>query len=149
MIAVYGPRNAPSTEKVRRGLALKKLAFELVEPQGPKDYRRWSPVTGLLPVIDLDGERIHDSTAILLRVNELYPEPPLLCDEPRTAENQMRLVRWVDETFFWYWNRWMRRREAASAGAPLAAGGPPALRVFNCDERHELVSVFQFLENLK
>ena len=122
MITVYGPRNAPSTEKVRRGLALKKLEFELIEPESPEDYRRWNPETGLLPVMDLDGIRTHDSTAILMRVNDLFPEPPLLTSDPRRAANQLRLVRWVDETFFWYWNRWMRRRGTGPLPFPPVAG---------------------------
>ena len=122
MITLYGPRVAPFTEKVVRGLAFKKLAFELVEPESQDDYRRWNPETGLLPVIDIDGARVADSTAILLQLNERFPEPPLLCDDPRTAENQLRLVRWVDETFFWYWNRWMRRRAATALDGPPRAG---------------------------
>jgi glutathione S-transferase len=117
MITVYGSRASPFTEKVLRGLALKKLEFALVEPECAEDYRRFNPETGMLPVIDLHGERVHDSTAILLRVDELLPEPPLLSSDPRTAENQLRLARWVDETFSWYWNRWLHR-----SGAPPLLG---------------------------
>lgn len=119
MITLYGPRASPFTVKVARGLVLKKLEFTLVEPESAEDYRRWNPETGLLPAIDLDGERIHDSTAILLRVNELHPEPPLLSRQPRTAESQLQLTRWVDETFFWYWNRWIRRAGDAAPGEPF------------------------------
>ena len=117
MIALYGSRASPFTEKVARGLALKQLDFALVEPASAEDYRRWNPETGRLPVLDLDGERLHDSTNILLRVNELYPEPPLLSSDRRAAESQLRLARWVDDTFSWYWNRWLRR-----AGAPPVVG---------------------------
>ena len=120
MITLFGPRRAPFTEKVARGLALKKLEFALGEPESAEDYRRWNPESGLLPVIDIDGERVHDSTAILLRVNELYPEPPLLSEDPRIADSQLRLVRWVDETFFWYWNRWMHLAAEPLAGPPLS-----------------------------
>ena len=122
MIRLYGPGDAPFTEKVARGLALKKLEFERVEPATPEDYRRWNPETGQLPVIDIDGERVHDSTAILLRVNELFPEPPLLSDDPRTAQNQLRLMRWVDETFFWNWSRWMRSRPTGRPEGPPVSG---------------------------
>jgi glutathione S-transferase len=109
LITLYGPRASPFTEKVARGLALKKLDFALVEPESAEDYRRWNPLTGTLPLLDLDGERVHDSTAILLRVDEIVPDPPLLSADPRIAETQLRLARWIDETFFWYWNRWVRR----------------------------------------
>lgn len=108
MIVLYGPADAPFTEKVARALRLKRLPFELREPQSPEDYRRWSPETGLLPVIEIDGERVHDSTAILLRLDELYPEPSLLSAEPRTRAAQRNLEHWVDESFFYYWLRWQR-----------------------------------------
>jgi glutathione S-transferase len=119
VITLYGSRASPFTEKVARGLAFKKLEFVLVEPESAEDYRRWNPATGTLPVIDLHGERVHESTTILLRVNELLPEPPLLSDDSRTAQNQLRLARWVDETFFWYWNRWMRRAGASPLVGPF------------------------------
>ena len=117
MITLYGARASPFTEKVARGLTLKKLDFALREPESAEDYRRWNPVTGRLPALDLDGERLHDSTEILLRVNERFPEPPLLSTDRRAAEGQIRLARWIDESFFWYWNRWLRR-----AGAPEPVG---------------------------
>jgi glutathione S-transferase len=108
VITLYGPSRSPFTEKIVRGLALKKLEFRLVEPVSLEDYQRWSP-TGKLPAIDIDGERVADSTAILVRLDELYPEPPLLAEDPRVAEKQLALVHWVDETFLWYWDRWVRR----------------------------------------
>jgi glutathione S-transferase len=121
VITLYGPRASPFVEKVVRGLALKRLDFALVEPTSPEDYGRWNPETGLLPLIEIEGERVHDSTAILLRVNELFPEPPLLAPEPRTAESQLHLARWVDETFFWYWNRWVRRPGDSPLAGPFVA----------------------------
>jgi glutathione S-transferase len=124
VITLYGARASPFTDKVARGLVLKKLDFELVEPKSADDYRRWNPETGLLPALDLDGELLHDSTPILVRVNERFPDPPLLSDDRRVAEGQLRLARWVDETFFWYWNRWMRRPGASPLeGAFVAFAG--------------------------
>jgi glutathione S-transferase len=120
VITLYGSRASPFTEKVARGLALKKLDFALREPESAEDYRRWSP-TGRLPALDLDGERLHDSTQILLRVNERYPDPPLLSPDRRAAESQVRLARWIDESFFWYWNRWRRRGGAPAEVGPFLA----------------------------
>jgi len=108
VITLYGPRDAPFTEKVVRGLTLKGLAFELTEPESPEDYRRWNPETGLLPLLDIHGERVHDSTDILLRLEALYPDPPLLSSEPRTRAAQLNLESWADESFLWYWLRWQR-----------------------------------------
>jgi glutathione S-transferase len=119
-IVLYGPAQAPYTEKVRRALVMKKLEFELLEPQGPEDYRRWSPETGLLPVLTIDGQRIADSTAILLRLDERFPEPPLLASETKIAAQQRQLEDWADESFLFYFLKWQRlrqQREAADAAA--------------------------------
>src|SRR2546426_9555930 len=54
-IVLYGPRVMPLTEKVGRALRVKQLAFEVVEPASADDYKRLSPETGLLPVLEVDG----------------------------------------------------------------------------------------------
>jgi len=120
-IVVYGPAIAPYTEKVVRGLGLKKLSFELEEPQSDEDYKRWSPETGLLPVAEIDGRRIADSTQILLALDERFPEPPLLSRDPSVAARQRRLEDWADESFFWYWGQWRRMREEQAAYAARSA----------------------------
>jgi glutathione S-transferase len=131
-IVVYGPARSPFVEKVTLALALKGLACELVEPQGPEDYRRWSPETGLLPVMDFEGTRVHDSTAILDWLDQRFPEPPLQARDPWTARSQRMLEAWIGETFYFYWVRWVReqvhagalgRQEAAREGGDLARLG--------------------------
>lgn len=116
-IVVYGPPQAPFTDKVLRALTLKKLEHTLVEPSGPEDYRRWSPETGMLPVADLDGERVADSARILDRLDELYPEPPLVAADPKVAESQRRLEIWAEQTFFFYWDRFLRDEGEQTGGA--------------------------------
>jgi glutathione S-transferase len=120
-IFLYSPRGMPFTEKVGRALRFKQLAFELVEPKSPEDYRRFSPKTGLLPVLELDGEKIPDSSAILDHLDERFPEPPLLSTDARVAREQRQLERWFDETFPYYILRWVQRRVGASA--PLKTPG--------------------------
>ena len=120
-ITLYGPQ-APFTVKVERALRFKGLAYELVEPQGPEDYRRWNPETGLLPAMRVDGELVHDSTRIVEYLDERFPEPPLLSSDPKTADAQRRLEDWCDETFFFYWLRWTRLRDAAAEQPPRAFG---------------------------
>jgi glutathione S-transferase len=114
-ITLYSPRAMPFTEKVGRALRWKQLAFELVEPKSPEDYRRFSPETGLLPVVEVDGARIPDSAAILDHLDEHFPDPPLLAADSRVAREQRRLERWIDETFPYYILRWVQRRVGASA----------------------------------
>jgi glutathione S-transferase len=108
MITLYGPRQAPFTEKVRRALIYKGFAFELVEPEGPEDYKRWSPKTGMLPVLDLHGESIPDSTDILLRLDRERPDPPLLATDPTVAAQQRQLEEWADESFLFYYLKYRR-----------------------------------------
>ncbi len=139
-VVLYGRAGVPYTEKVRRALIFKGLPYELREPESPEDYRRWSPVTGLLPVVEIGDEHIADSTTILYRLDQLFPSPPLLASDPRTATLQRQLEDWADESFLWHYLRYRRlederqaRREAAGGssgsrllrhvGAWLRAGG--------------------------
>lgn len=107
-ITLYGPREAPFVIKVELALILKKLDFSTMVPRGPEDYRRWSPETGLLPVIDVDGTRVHDSSAILDFLDERFPEPPLVSSDPKTASSQRRLEAWAEQTFTFYWMSHLR-----------------------------------------
>ncbi|HEY5656171.1 MAG TPA: glutathione S-transferase family protein [Myxococcota bacterium] len=107
MITLYGPSQAPFTEKVRRALIYKNVEFELCEPQTLEDYKRWSPKTGMLPVLDLHGEHVPDSTDILLRLDVLYPEPPLLSSDANVAQQQRQLEDWADVSFLWYYMKYL------------------------------------------
>jgi len=111
VIKLYGPSNTPFTEKVRRALILKGLDFEHFEPEGPEDFKRWSPKTGLLPVLEIDDEHIPDSTEILNRLEELYPEPSLLSTDPRIAGQQRQLEDWADSNLSWSFNKWRATRD--------------------------------------
>lgn len=131
MITLYGALNTPFTEKVRRALLYKGLDFELVEPRQPEDYKRWSPKTGQLPALDLDGEHVPDSTEILLRLDQVYPEPALLSPDPTVAEQQRQLEEWADESFLWYFLKYRRMAMGDDYSAPLPLlgerdGPPPA-----------------------
>ena len=123
MITLYGPGQAPFTEKVRRALCYKGLDFEFIEPTGPEDYKRWSPKTGQLPVLDLDGEHVPDSTDILFRLDAVYPDPPLLSSDPTVAAQQRQLEEWADESFLWHYMRY-RRLLADEMEVPTTASKP-------------------------
>jgi glutathione S-transferase len=109
-ILLYGQHLTPYTVKVARGLCLKKLRFRLVEPTCIEDYRRFNPETGLLPAITIDGTRTIDSSGILDVLDERFPEPPLLSEDPRVAREQRQLETWIAETFDFYIMRWIRSR---------------------------------------
>lgn len=107
-IIVYGPAAAPFVRKVELGLAMKGLAYEIVQPTGPDDFRRWSPETGLLPVMQAGDARVPDSERILDWLDAHHPEPPFVARDPRTARAQRALEHWTGETFYYYWLRWLR-----------------------------------------
>ena len=109
-IRLYTQSINPFTAKVELALALKGLEYEREVSNDADDAKRWSPVTRQLPVIQIDDQRIHDSAAILQRLDELFPEPPLLAREPKTARAQTRLADWADKSFLFYWNRWREAR---------------------------------------
>ncbi len=106
------------------GLAFKGFReVSLVAPEGPEDYRRWNPQTGLLPVMDFDGTRVPDSSGILDWLDERFPEPPLLARDPRTARQQRQLESWIGETFYFYYVRWIREQMAEREIADRVASG--------------------------
>ncbi len=128
-ITVFGSRLSPFVEKVLRGLRLKQLQFELHEPGNPLEMRKWNPQTGKMPVVEIDGERLYDSTFILRRLDELVPEPPLFSSDPVAAANQRQLEDWADEALYWYVMalRWTPKNGDASAKQILGSA-PSFLR---------------------
>jgi glutathione S-transferase len=101
-ITLFGTRISPFVEKVARALDLKKLEFRQVDLKSPLDLKRWNPVTGKMPVLEIDGEKVYDSTFILRRLDELRPDPPLFSDDPAVAAAQRLLEDWSDESFYWH-----------------------------------------------
>jgi glutathione S-transferase len=85
---------SPYCNKVRWALALKGLAFETVTTSAFRKHSR----TGKLPVLDVDGERVADSTEILARLECLCPDPPLVPADPRLAAQTAMVEEWADES---------------------------------------------------
>jgi glutathione S-transferase len=52
---------------------------------------------GTLPVLDLDGERIVDSTSIVEALERRYPEPALYPDDPSERRRALELEDFFDE----------------------------------------------------
>ena len=100
----------PFAQKVGVALDIKKLPFERVVSDNPDDVKRWSPVTGELPVLEDGSERIADSTAILRYLDERYPQPPLRSRDPKVAAAQDQLMEWADASLSFYWDRWRAAR---------------------------------------
>ncbi len=109
-LRLYTQRLNPFAQKVAIALDIKKLPFEQVVSDTPDDVKRWSPVTGELPVLEDGDERIADSTAILRYLDERYPQPPLRSRDPKIAAAQDQLMHWADASLLFYWDRWRAAR---------------------------------------
>jgi glutathione S-transferase len=129
-IILYGSRLSPFVEKVHRGLMLKQIPFQQHEPHGPFDLRRNNPTTGKMPTLDLNGQRLFDSTLILRALDEFKPEPPLLSADPQVAAQQHLLEDWADESLYWYGMvlRWNIPINATRMIELISRDVPPVLR---------------------
>ena len=86
--------------KTRLGLARKGLRYEVenIRPVDRASVIRQSG-QGLVPVL-VDGDRVvPDSTAILLYLEERYPEPALVPKDPARRAECLVLEDWVDRAF--------------------------------------------------
>jgi glutathione S-transferase len=128
-LRLFGSRISPFVEKVARALALKEAGFELVDPRRPTEFRQWNPQTGKMPVLELDGERIYDSTLILRELDRRFPNPPLVSSDPKLAAAQRQVEDWADEALYWYFMavRWTDANAAATT-AQITAGLSPLFR---------------------
>jgi glutathione S-transferase len=115
--------------KVRRVLELKGLAFETqdIVPVDRAPVRRASGQS-LVPVL-IDGERtVSDSTAILLYLENAYPDPPLLPAEAELRADCLLLEDWADSALMAltrrlaYWNLSASRAALAELFFPDASG---------------------------
>ena len=59
-VQIFGSRLSPFVEKVVRAVALKGLAYTLVDVKSPLDFKRWNPQTGKMPVLDVLAVREND-----------------------------------------------------------------------------------------
>jgi glutathione S-transferase len=85
-------------EKVRWALDYKGIPHRRrsVLPMGPRSL--WfSRGDRTVPVLELDGTRIMDSTAIILALEERHPDPPLYPADPDDRRQALELEDFFDE----------------------------------------------------
>jgi glutathione S-transferase len=103
--------------KVRKALDLKGLEYERVNinPVLRRNVKRASGQE-LVPVLVDGGRAVADSTAILLYLEDRYPHPSLLPDEPEERAECLILEGWADETFMALTRRLAYWRVTAAPG---------------------------------
>lgn len=80
---LYGAAQNSAGERVRIALNLKGLEFEYVpvSPSKTPNYAQLNP-QALMPTLEVDGTCITQSLAILDYLEELFPDPKLLPEDP-------------------------------------------------------------------
>jgi glutathione S-transferase len=88
-------------EKARWALDYKRIPYELRVPMpglhGVSALRLTRGAQRRLPVLELDGRRIGDSTAIIAALEEVAPEPPLYPADAAERARALALEDWFDE----------------------------------------------------
>ena len=125
-LTLFGARLSPYVEKVASALEYKGLAFETVDLKSPGDLKKWNPTTGKMPVLEIDGEKLYDSTFILRRLDELQPEPRLYAEHSEVAARQRLMEDWCDESLYWYVMalRWAEPNKAATIAQIVPSSVP-------------------------
>lgn len=85
-------------------LHVKRQPYEIVEVPVTRTLQHLRKVSkiGKLPCLELDGERIADSTDIAHRLEARFPDPPLVPRDPHEAALCHVLEDWADESLYFY-----------------------------------------------
>lgn len=83
MLRLFTRYQNSAGERVRIVLNLKGLPYEYIALSSANwaEYEHVNP-QGLMPALELDGKVVAQSMAILELIQELYPEPGILSDDP-------------------------------------------------------------------
>lgn len=94
---------SPFCRKIRMILSHKGIAYRTVEYNGLRasGAGRLSDV-GKLPVLDYDGERTQDSSAIAEFLERKHPTPALLPADPEGRALALILEDWADESLYFF-----------------------------------------------
>jgi glutathione S-transferase len=94
---------SPFCDKVRRILRFKGIEFVTHEwPIAEAGEIAKKNAAGKLPILEIDGRTIADSTDIALELEALHPTPPLLPENPRDRALVIALEDWADESLYFY-----------------------------------------------
>lgn len=120
---------SPFCQKVAKALQYKGIAFESVDYNGvvAAQAQRLSKV-GKVPVLDIDGQRIQDSTRIARYLDQAYPDAPRLYPTDPLEQAQTELWEdWSDELLYWYEVYFrVNDPDALDAAVALSVRGRPA-----------------------
>jgi glutathione S-transferase len=95
---------SPFCQKVAKALKHKGIAFDTVNYNGILGAKvQGLSKVGKLPVLDIDGQRLQDSTRIARYLDKTYPELPRLYPlNPQLKANVELWEDWSDEVLYWF-----------------------------------------------
>jgi len=94
---------SPFCQKVARMLKFKGIAYEAVNYNGILGAKvPGLSKVGKVPVLDIDGKRIQDSTRIARYLDEVQPEPALYPADPMQRAMAELWEDWADELLYFY-----------------------------------------------
>lgn len=90
---------SPFAGKVRVAFAEKGVELELIEidPRNRPARLRELNSTNRVPVLEVDGQAVRESSVICEWLEETHPEPPLWPSKPERRAVARGLMRWVDD----------------------------------------------------
>jgi glutathione S-transferase len=94
---------SPFCDKVRRVLTYKGLAYRVhnIPMAELGKLKRLSPV-GKVPILELDGAVLHDSSDICRALDSFAPFPPLFPEDPQARAQVDILEDWADESLYFF-----------------------------------------------
>lgn len=94
----------PFAIKVARLLRYKGVPFETIEVGWLERASRIQELgtSRKLPVLELEGRHIEDSTQIAYALERSVPTPPILPEDPLLRARCHFLEEWSDEVLYWY-----------------------------------------------
>lgn len=105
MITLYQYEVSPFCDKVRRVLNVKGVGYQVEEVtilDTLKGRLKQLSPAAKLPVLDIDDERIVDSTDIVRFLEARFPEPRLIPVDPREQALVHFFEDWADESLYFY-----------------------------------------------
>jgi glutathione S-transferase len=104
MITLYQFEISPFCDKIRRALHWKGQPYQIREisiRESLTELKKINPA-GKLPCLEHHGRFVADSTEIIHYLEETWPDPPLLPEDPAQLALCHLLEDWADESLYFY-----------------------------------------------
>lgn len=127
--------------RVRIALALKGIDYDYISTRtlAPGEYTRINP-QGLMPALEIDGQLVAQSAAILEYLEEQYPSPALLPNDPVLRATARSFAQFITADLHPINNNRVRKYLAAAMGQSETA--------ITAWYRHWVVVAFDALEEM-